>query len=171
MKLAILFVGVNACNPLLTWDPGSGIAATDTGDTGGTSCDTNDIDDCANLDMEDTPFSFEGTIPGTEYLEVAPECAEECYRCFYLDSDTMVASVYFRVLGTEDWTVETFKYMVNAPGSYLMIPNTTWTSVRPNGLFSDQVGYLVIEPITGAVEVVGLSVCPELDALLSGNGN
>lgn len=163
MKAPLLFLGFSTCSPITaTWYPGSG-GGLDSGtvDTGA-SCDTS-ADDCANMDLEDVAYSFEGSIPGTSDLEYGDQCEGTCYRCLYLDSTDSTVTVYFRVNDAEDqWTSTSFFYMENGPGSYLIQPNTTWTAVKSEGLFSDQLGYIVIEPITGAVSVVGLSTCPEL---------
>lgn len=165
MKATFLFLGFSTCSPITAkWHPGSG-GGLDSGtvDTGGTACDTG-ADDCANMELEDVPYSFEGSIPGTSDLEYGDQCGGTCYRCLYFDSTDSTVTIYFRVNDAENqWTSTSFFYMEAEPGSYLIQPNTTWTAVESHGMFSDQLGYIVIEPITGAVSVVGLSVCPELE--------
>jgi hypothetical protein len=167
MKLAILFVGVNACNPLLTWDPGSGIAATDTGDTGfapdtsAPSCDTGSIDDCAAWNIQDQMLAFEGTIPGTESVQDSEDCGGTCYRCVYLDSDKGIAYVFFYVDEPRKYDVVTFQYLKNDTGSYTMDMLYLWTSVESDPARSDVLGYLVVEPNYGSASVVSLSECVE----------
>lgn len=141
-------------------------------DTGGydtaSAFDSSDSDSAAvALDLQGVPYLFEGSIYGTSDLEMSDGCAETCRRCLYLDPIALTATVYFEVApraGAAGWKSRSFFYVAGDPGTYLIQPHTVWTAVQAHGLFTEDIGSIIIEPITGEVSTIRLvSECSELN--------
>lgn len=141
-------------------------------DTGGydtaSAADGSDSDSAAlALDLQGVPYLFEGSVHGTADLEMSDGCADTCPRCLYLDPTSLTVTVYFEVdpmAGAEGWEARSFFYVAGDPGTYLIQPHTVWTAVQSQGLFAEDIGSIIIEPITGEVGTIRLvSECSELN--------
>lgn len=164
----LLIVGCDGIDPPMF---SSARNAQDTASVGSGPLDSGDTGAPLAIEIQDVPYSFDGSIYGTADLEMSEACGGTCRRCLYLDSHEMTATVYFQTDPDDEyggWESRGFFYVAGeVVGSYLIQPNTVWTSVRAQGLFTEDEGSLIVEPITDEVDIVRLvSECPELNNII-----